>query len=102
MMEIPSLIGEFIIIFHFLISGNWSSRSLTVLEVAVAVIRMVVPSRALSSPDERAIAGLKADFSLVFKPQLTTFKISILTSLLSWMLNKLLRNLHVIQYKMQI
>ena len=73
-MEMPSLIGDFIIIFHFLISGNWSNRSLTVFKVAVAVIKIMVPPRALSSPDESAMAGRKADFSLVFKPQLTTLK----------------------------
>ena len=79
-MEMPSLIGEFIIIFHFLISGIWSRRRRTVFELAVAVINSILPPRALSSPDERAMAGRKADFSLDFKPQLTTFKISILKS----------------------
>ena len=66
------LFGGFNIIVHLEISGSWSFSTRIVFLVAVAVIINIFPSKLLSSPDDRAIAGRKADFESFLSPQLTT------------------------------
>ena len=63
---------------HFEISGNWSVNTLIVFLVAVAVIRRSFPPRQLSSPVERAIAGLNARLDPFCRPQFTTAKVWLL------------------------
>ena len=66
------LMGEVKRLVHFRISGNCFCRIRTVVEQAVAVIIRVEPSSALSSPEDKFIAGLNASLDPLLSPQLTT------------------------------
>ena len=66
--------GGLRIVVHFETSGNWSLRILIVFLVAVAVIMRILPSKLLSSPEDNAMAGRKAETEPFLRPQLTTKK----------------------------
>ena len=72
--------GRFSSSFHCDTSGNWSCNTLIVFLVAVAVIINSLPTSPLSSPVDKAMAGLNAGLFFLFSPQSTTkeYKLSII------------------------
>ena len=64
--------GRFSSSFHCDTSGNWSCNTRIVFLVAVAVIIKSFPASPLSSPVDKAMAGLNAALFFLFSPQSTT------------------------------